>query len=606
MRETYDMAGLRRVVPELFTLAGDEGENLEKWRRDLQVLLDELAGVAQDRLAQNDSGKATRAGRCADILRTVFSAEAESRAGFSVAEALRDLIEGRQRPELRPAFFAELIHLFACACGRDGCYPAIIGDDHGDGGLEGREAARHRSAQLDAMVRRVEDFMGRYEDGLSEAAVARRERRRLRLQEFFGVGPGEWSDWRWQLKHVIQDADTLEKLVDLRPGEAEAVALARQHRLPFGVTPYYLSLMDDFDGEDAAGSRRDAAIRAQVLPPADYVEKVVAAQADPEHRESLDFMRERDTSPIDLITRRYPSICIFKPFNTCPQICVYCQRNWEIDDAMAPDALAADGKIAAAVDWIADHPAIREVLITGGDPFALADDDLERIIGLVAAVPTVERIRIGTRTLVTLPMRISERLANFLGSLRVPGKREVVVVTHIEHPYELTPEVVTAVDRLRRQGIGVYNQLVYTFFVSRRFEAAKLRRVLRRIGIDPYYTFNTKGKEETAGYRVPIARLRQEQSEEARLAPGIERTDEAVFNVPGQGKSYIRSTRQRRMIGLAPDGSRIYEFFPWEEGVVQVPPPPYVARDVPLLDYLERLEKIGEKVENYASIWYYF
>jgi lysine 2,3-aminomutase len=352
--------------------------------------------------------------------------------------------------------------------------------------------------------------------------------------------------------------------------------------------------------------RRDAAIRAQVLPSPEYVEQVVESRLKSGDFSGLDFMLEEDTSPIDLITRRYPAICIFKPFNTCPQICVYCQRNWEIEDAMAADALASPDKIEAAVQWIAEHPAIREVLITGGDPLAMDDESFEQIVGLVAAIPTVERIRIGTRTLVTMPMRITERLASFLGSLRLPGQREVVVVTHIEHPYELTPEVVAAVDRLRRQGIGVYNQLVYTFFVSRRFEAAFLRRRLRQIGVDSYYSFNTKGKEETAGYRVPIARLLQEQTEEARLSPGIERTDEAVFNVPGQGKSYIRSTRQRYMIGLAADGSRIYEFFPWEDGIVRVAPASYVAWDVPILGYLERLKAIGEKIEDYQSIWYYY
>ena len=98
----------------------------------------------------------------------------------------------------------------------------------------------------------------------------------------------------------------------------------------------------------------------------------------------------------------------------------------------------------------------------------------------------------------------------------------------------------------------------------------------------------------------------QEQTEEARLSPGIERTDEAVFNVPGQGKSYIRSTRQRNMIGLAADGSRIYEFFPWEDGIVRVAPASYVAWDVPILGYLERLKVIGEKIEDYQSIWYYY
>jgi lysine 2,3-aminomutase len=604
--KTPDIATLRKVVPELFALDADACSGLDDWRRELAALLESFSSAARQRLAEAKPGQAVRAGCCAEILGTMFDPVSERRAGFSVVLALKDLVCGVEREDLTPAFFAELIHLFSGALGREGEYPAVIDGDHGATTLAGREAAIRRSRQLDELIERVAAFDSRYGNGLDPDSVERRRRRRRRIQEFFGATEEQWNDWRWQEEHVIQDIDTLRELVDLYPAEAAAVARARQHRLPFGVTPHYLSLMDEIEPAEKGNRRRDAIIRAQVLPPTEYVARVVAAQARTDYHVDLDFMREKDTSPIDLITRRYPAICIFKPFNTCPQICVYCQRNWEIADAMATDALASEEKIAAAINWIAEHPAIREVLITGGDPLALDDETLEGIVGRVAAIPTVERIRIGTRTLVTMPMRITERLAAFLGSLRRPGELEVAVVTHIEHTYELTPEVVAAVDRLRRQGIGVYNQLVFTFFVSRRFEVAKLRRTLRRIGIDSYYSFNTKGKEETAAYRVPIARLLQEQTEEARLAPGIERTDEAVFNVPGQGKTYIRSTRQRRVIGLAPNGSRIYEFLPWEEGIVRVAPPPYIARDVPVYDYLMRLEAIGEKVEDYASIWYYY
>ena len=589
------------MVPSLFKLWESGCESLEVWRSGLFLLIDELEATALNQLAPNHSGSLRRVSRCAAILRTIFSVAAEQKAEFSSAQALYDVICGVERTDLKPAFYAEIISLFTGLVQGEDPDVAIIAADHGENELEGRAAALLRSAQLDAMEERATSFMNRYSDGLNAEAVARRRSRRERIQAYFKIDDDKWQDWRWQLENIVQDTATLSRVLTMSPAESEAVSRARAHALPFGVTPHYLSLMDD----DELDQRRDASIRAQVLPPPEYVEQVVASQAQEGDFSGLDFMLEEDTSPIDLITRRYPAICIFKPFNTCPQICVYCQRNWEIEDAMAADALAPPEKIKAAVEWIAAHPTIREVLITGGDPLAMSDELFEKIVSMVAEVPTVERLRIGTRTLVTMPMRITERLASFLGSLRRPGVREVVVVTHIEHSYEITPEVVTAVDRLRRQGIGVYNQLVYTFFVSRRFEAALLRRRLRQAGIDPYYSFNAKGKEETVDYRIPIARLLQEQSEEARLSPGIERTDEAVFNVPGQGKGYLRSLRQRLLIGLDPDGSRIYEFFPWEDGIVRIAPAPYIARDVPILDYLERLEKIGEDAADYQSIWHY-
>ena len=602
MQKSFSRTGLQEIVPSLFEIGCGDSNDLDKWRRDLFALLDELEIEALSQFSVDNLGSSRRVSQSASFLRILFSAAAEQKSGFSITRALFDIVRGVERDDLSPAFYAELNSLFAGLVLGENADAAIIAADHGDNELEGREAALLRSSQLDGMENRVAGFMSRYSDGLAAESVVRRARRRERIKAYFKIDDQQWYDWRWQLDNIIQDVYTLSRILTMSRAEVEAIVRARDNTLPFGVTPHYLSLMDD----DELDLRRDATVRAQVLPPTEYVDQVIESKAREGDLSGLDYMREEDTSPIDLITRRYPAICIFKPFNTCPQICVYCQRNWEIEDAMAADALASPEKIKAAVKWIAEHPTIREVLITGGDPLAMSDELIEKIITMVAEIPTVERIRIGTRTLVTMPMRITERLASFLGSLRQPGVREVVVVTHVEHSYELTPEVAVAVDRLRRQGIGVYNQLVYTFFVSRRFEAAFLRRRLRQVGIDPYYSFNAKGKEETADYRVPIARLLQEQSEEARLSPGIERTDEAVFNVPGQGKGYLRSIRQRQLIGLDPDGSRVYEFFPWEDGIVKIAPAPYIDRDIPILDYLERLEKIGEKVAEYQSIWHYY
>jgi lysine 2,3-aminomutase len=240
-----------------------------------------------------------------------------------------------------------------------------------------------------------------------------------------------------------------------------------------------------------------------------------------------------------------------------------------------------------------------------GDPFGMSDGNLERIISGVAQIPSIERIRIGTRTLVTAPMRITSSLADILAKHRIKGKRQIALVTHIQHPYELTPDTVEAVDRLRTRGISVFNQLVYTFFVSRRFEAACLRRNLTRIGIEPYYVFNTKGKEETVEYRVPIARLLQEQKEEARLLPGMARTDEAVYNVPGMGKNYLRARQHRDLISILPDGARMYEFHPWEKNISKNMVT-HIGQDVPILDYLARLEAEGEDLSDYETIWYYF
>ena len=584
---------LKKTNPLIFSTVRT-AENVEHLRERLTNLSVDLENKAIEDAAQQDAGFFARIKGCASAFRNILKKSSDEAAGFSVAQAIWDIGHDLPRHDLSPAFHAELLFLLL---GIQGHGPRKALDSIHLTAIEssGRKAARERSRQLDDLWAEVDRIMARYPCGLDDAAILRRIKRRDKILKVLDASLDEWYDWRWHIRHIVREPEQVEQLVRLTGPQKKAIRAARQNNLPFGITPYYLSLMDD------EVSDRDAAIRAQVIPPLSYV-KGVAAINDPA---SMDFMGEEDTSPFDLITRRYPAICILKPYNTCPQICVYCQRNWEIDDAMAKGAFAGMNQIDQALQWIHDHPSIHEVLITGGDPLAMGNQAIAEILEKVAAIPTVERIRIGTRTIVTMPMRITESLAAIIGSYREPGKREVAVISHVQHPYEITPELTAAVDKFRRRGIPVYNQLVYTFYCSKRFEASTLRRYLRLVGIDPYYTFNTKGKDETKTYRVPIARLLQEQQEEARLLPGLARTDEAVFNVPRQGKNYLRDKEYRNFLSILPDGARVYEFHSWEKKVSRETKP-YVASDVPILDYLERLKSAGESISDYETIWYYY
>lgn len=586
---------LKISTPFFFTVAR-KARSLNSLRERLSELIHRMVFDTFHDYAKLEEGSIIRARDCSQAMESMLQTRSDDLAGFSVAKAIYDIARGRSRRDLSPAFYAELLHILLGVHGR-GPGKALVDVHLAPTDLSAREAAIARSSQLDLLWSEVEAKLESYTCGLEKETIHRRSRRREKILQVLEASVEDWQDWHWHVLNVVRDVEVLERLVNLTDDEKRAVTEVRRRRLPFGITPYYLSLMDD----EREG--RDAAVRAQVIPSMKYVQAISELRA----RDSscLDFMREEDTSPFDLITRRYPSICIFKPFNTCPQICVYCQRNWEIEDAMAKGAFAGMEAIEAALRWIEKHPSIHEVLITGGDPMALGNSTFETILQKVAAIPSIERIRIGTRTLVTMPRRITTKLAGMLGSFREPGRREVAVVTHIQHPYELTPEVMEAVGNLRAKSISVYNQLVYTFYVSRRFEAAALRRCLRLIGVDPYYTFNTKGKEETSAYRVPIARLLQEQKEEARLLPGLARTDEAVFNVPGLGKNYLRARQHRDLLSILPDGSRVYEFHPWEKNISRTSQT-YVAKDVPILDYLERLEAIGESASDYSTIWYYY
>ncbi len=532
-----------------------------------------------------------------NVFRGLLSKRSERLAGYSFIRYVDDLanrpeVQGIEKPS--PGFFSEFERLIKGIVGKTGIYserpPAFLK-------YEGRKASKLRSADLSRMARNGQKFMDAYSCGLDKDIIRRRSANKARILKYFGATEFEWGEWKWHTRHIIRNADILNALVRLRETEYEAVRLAREYKIPFGITPYYLSLMDN-----TLGRERDYAVRAQVIPPLHYV-KSMKANKDASGC-SMDFMLENDTSPIEGITRRYPNIVILKPILTCPQICVYCQRNWEIEDVYSANAALSKEKLEKAIQWIEDTPEISEVLITGGDPLLLSNEKIEWLISKVSRIRHVERIRIGTRTPVTLPQRVTDSLVRAINRFHVPGKREVIIITHFEHPYEITPESMEAVQKFRRYGIEVYNQMVYTFFNSKRFEACLLRRKLRLIGVTPYYTFNTKGKDETDDYRVPIARLLQEQHEEARLMPGSVRTDEIVFNVPRLGKNYLRASQHHDVISILPDGRRVYEFHPWEKKLALMDT--YVYTDVSVYDYLQRLKAAGESVAEYKTIWYYY
>lgn len=587
----YTRDRLLREAEEFMALAGSSS-SLEVVRERLFSRVTRYQFDVFDERHLPTINNIVRVRDCARAMRSILRIQSDRMAGFSVTRALMDISNGKPRPDLGPGFYAELIHMVQ---GMQGRGPGLAPSDFvRRQKLSGRRAAIARSRELDRVWKKVGMFMARYHHGLEESTIEVRNNRRDKIRSTLGGTLKDWYDWRWQVKKVVKDIGLLRKLVPLSEEEQVNVAAALKARLPFGVTPYYLSLMDN--------RGFDRAVRAQVFPPSDYVEIMRANRGKREC--AFDFMLEQDTSPVDLVTRRYPSIVILKPYNTCPQICVYCQRNWEIDSAMAPGSLAPSQKIKRALRWIRGHPAINEVLITGGDPLALNDRTIEAILKQVSKIDSIEHIRIGSRTPVTIPMRITPQLVAMLRKYIFPLRRTISLVTHIEHPYEITPELATAVNILRNAGIPVYNQQVFTFYNSRRFETALLRRLLRSIGVEPYYLFNAKGKSETRQYIVPIARLLQEVNEEARLLPGLSRTDEPVYNVPGLGKNYLRARQHRDLVSILPDGSRVYEFHPWDRNLAERKN--YVGIDASIFSYLERLKETGEDIEEYETIWYYY
>jgi len=525
---------------------------------------------------------------CVRTFKNMIIKLSEKRAGFSALECLWKLANDRRdelKYTLHKGFILEFIHLFKGVLGLSNLYS----DENRNGEVPrffketGREAALIRSDTLDSISDYADKYINRYVCGLREDIIEKRKENKKRILKYFNATEDDWQNYKWHLRNIIRDYQTLSSLIDLSKDESEAVKKAVKNKLYFGITPYYVSLMDK-----EPSRKYDNAVRAQVIPTSEYVDNLVSHNIFTSIK--IDYHGETDTSPIDLITRRYPKIVILKPVNTCAQICIYCQRNWEIQNLKTKGFLATREKVENAINWVKEHPAISEVLVTGGDPFIMNDERIDHLMGKLSKIDHIERIRIGTRIPVVLPQRINNSLLGILNKYHKPGQREVCVATHFEHPYEISPESRDAVIKIRKLGITMYNQTVYTLNNSRKFENAALRKWLKLIGIDPYYTFYPRSYEDKITYRVPIARLIQEMKEEARLFPGV-----VITEIPVQN---------HRLIMILPDGRRIYEFHPWEKNISKIPT--YVFVDVSIHNYLNGLKNMGENIEDYKTIWYYY
>lgn len=530
--------------------------------------------------------KRNNAKECIRVLKNIFRTENEQHTSFSALKTLAKLAQGDKETlnEVSEGFLCEFIYLFR----------GINAQFSFSREFEENDESTKRSARLDQYAEKMINSFKTQKKGCDPEILRNQETLKKEILKRFNGTEQDWLDYKWHLSHLITEKDLLESFVHLEKDEIEGLLKAQQNQIAIQITPYYLSLFNKTGRTDF-----DRVIRAQVIPSVSYCEQV---KKNRDCGIDHDFMGEKNTSPIAGITRRYPSIVILKPYDSCPQICVYCQRNWEITSI--DDAVFSENRMESALKWIGENKNITEVLVTGGDPLTLDDQQLEWVLEQLSNFDHVERIRIGTRTLVTLPSRFTSSLLNVFCKYHQWGRREVAIVTHFEHPVEITPEVISAVKLIKGHGINIYNQTVFTYYNSRRYEYCYLRKILKMSGIDPYYSFNTKGKEETVDFRVPIARIEQERKEEARLLPGLVRTDEPVFNVPRLGKSHLRAWQEHEPIMVLPDGKRVFRFYPWDSNLAFEDA--YIYTDMSIYDYLRRLSDDGEDVSEYESIWYYF
>lgn len=291
--------------------------------------------------------------------------------------------------------------------------------------------------------------------------------RKRRIMEELGGTEEQWNDWHWQLANRIRDVDTLTKLIDLREEDLEDITKVGK-TFRWAVSPYYLSLAD-FSG-------RYGPIKLQAVP-------LVAELSI--HGGSVDPMDEEHNSPAASVTRRYPDRLIILVSNICPTYCRHCQRRRLIGQK---DHHTDWPQIEESIKYVRDNPEIRDVLLTGGDPLTREDEDLERILSSLRKIKHVEIIRIGSRTPVTMPQRITPELVKILQK-----HHPIYLNTQFNHPREITPESANACSMLADGGIPLGNQMVLLNGINDRCSVVKaLNQELLRIRVKPYYIFHAK------------------------------------------------------------------------------------------------------------------
>ncbi len=294
-----------------------------------------------------------------------------------------------------------------------------------------------------------------------------------------------WSDWRWQMRHSIRDLDTFERLLDITlSGEQRKAFGQTVEKFPMSTTPYYLSLINTEDMENDP-------VFLQSVPSPLELKIMKGDMADPLH--------EDEDSPAPCVTHRYPDRVLLLVSNTCPMYCRHCTRKRKVGDE---DTIPTRTAVRAGIDYIRRTPQVRDVLLSGGDPFLLPDDYLDWILGELRSIDHVEIIRIGTRTPVVLPQRITPELVSIIRK-----HQPVWVNTHFNHPRELTQSARNALGRLADSGVPLGNQTVLLSGINdcpRIMKALVHKLVANRVR--PYYLYQCDLSEGLSHFRTPVGK----------------------------------------------------------------------------------------------------
>jgi len=313
-----------------------------------------------------------------------------------------------------------------------------------------------------------------------KSTASQSKSRQFRRKFFPGVSAREWNDWHWQVANRIRHAEKIERMLSLTAEEREALHHP-EARLPVGVTPYYMSLIPALDSSHP--------LRRAVIPTIHELSKGVGEEDDP--------LGEEGQSPIPGLVHRYPDRVLFLVHDFCSTYCRYCTRSRVVGHgAVRPDRL----RFERILNYIRETPAIRDVLLSGGDPLLLSDDRLEWLLSRLRQIPHVEVIRIGTKIPAVLPQRVTPRLVKMLRRYH-----PLWMSLHFIHPDECTSETSRACAMLADAGIPLGSQTVLLKGINDDVDTMKkLMHGLMKMRVRPYYLYQCDPISGSAHFRTKV------------------------------------------------------------------------------------------------------
>ena len=590
------------------------------------------------------------------------------------------LTEKLENIEMPTDLFVELFQLFKRLQGESVPLPSPqrikSRNDRWDTGLD-EEVREMRDENKERMLHLL---IQKIENRKSKPSVRFHFEEGMSYEEKYQLVSKWWGDFRFHLSMAVKSPAELNRFLgnSLSSETMYLLNRARKKGMPFFATPYYLSLLNV-----TGYGYNDEAIRSYIL----YSPRLVETYGNIRAWEKEDIVEAGKPNAAGWllpdghnIHRRYPEVAILIPDTmgrACGGLCASCQRmydfqserlNFEFETLRPKESW--DSKLRRLMTYFEQDTQLRDILITGGDALMSQNKTLRNILEAVYRMAVrkqranlerpegekyaeLQRVRLGSRLLAYLPMRINDELVDILREFKekasAVGVKQFIIQTHFQTPLEVTPEAKEAIRKILSAGWVITNQLVYRVAASRRGHTTRLRQVLNSLGVVCYYTFSVKGFNENYAVFAPNSRSMQEQQEEkiygqmtpeqaeelykileTKVSAGINEekpkedadtakqirrfmrkhhlpflaTDRSVLNLPAIGKSMTF-----QLVGLTEEGKRILRFehdgtrhhSPIIDQMGQI----YIVENKSLAAYLRQLSKMGEDPEDYASIWSY-